>query len=614
MVYGDTRDLILCAIVEGGPLSCREIMSRTGLSQSRAYDGVSRVWKSGRVLRTAEPVYEVERVFRGRAGSSRHTRPYHLYMVRPEGVDQVIQEGRRFVAFSEEYLDPRGGSGTSKAKRILSFLEANRDRAFFAKEVAEALGKYGVRQGDIMANVRRFERRGLVYVRGYKTDERETPFRSGYLVTWMGRDGPRDEALMEAISRTDAALQGMDSSNPTIERVHRIRDIVLEHSRLRQLVSPVYIESKLGCTGHEMERSLRRALQLYPDLKVVKLFDAYRYLHHDILNGQVLAAATEMKKNYIRIIKGAANRVGHNWEAVAEWFIDRTTRGASFWTQNHRKGGMDSRRIILYLTKGVGGRRSAAEVDRVWDVTPGLFAPEITYVLSCKWGLVSKEHVDDFLEVLKWSKEFGVDTSDGREMRQGVVGVFAAGAFKPNESVELKDGERISLASYASRRNLKLVTAADFNKMLRSRGCPKEATAQKICRAARDEAQVRKALDAFWEKPAEAVGTLGRLSQENQGLYRFEEMLKKGEPAEAGRHGFPPPEPDPEPDSLPVPETERLPTSPRTPRHPGQDAATRRGQPAAGHMETGHRATAPDLGTSPRLQGRRRGGVSAPSG
>jgi hypothetical protein len=167
-------------------------------------------------------------------------------------------------------------------------------------------------------------------------------------------------------------------------------------------------------------------------------------------------------------------------------------------------------------------------VDRVWEVTPGVFAPPITYVLSCKWGLVSRRHVDDFMEVLRWSKDFGVDTPDGREIKNGVMGVFAASAFNPSESVRLKDETIISLSQYAARRNLQLVTAADFNKMLRSSGCPKEATAQKICRAARDEAQVRKALDAFWEKPAEAVGALGRLSQENQDLYRFEKTLEEG--------------------------------------------------------------------------------------
>ena len=35
-----------------------------------------------------------------------------------------------------------------------------------------------------------------------------------------------------------------------------------------------------------------------------------------------LKAALEMKRNFIRVAKGRDNRIGHNWEAVAEWFID----------------------------------------------------------------------------------------------------------------------------------------------------------------------------------------------------------------------------------------------------------------------------------------------------
>jgi hypothetical protein len=98
---------------------------------------------------------------------------------------------------------------------------------------------------------------------------------------------------------------------------------------------------------------------------------------------------------------------------------------------------------------------------------PGVFAPPITYVLSCKWGLVNKGHVDDFLKVLQWSRDFGVDTEDGRKIKNGVVGVFAASAFNPRENVRLKDESTISLAQYAARRNLQLVTSAEFNVKLR---------------------------------------------------------------------------------------------------------------------------------------------------
>jgi len=387
-----TRVRVLRALFEHSPLSCREIIEATGLSRSQTYGCLYRAWRSGEVLRTAEAITRGEKVFKGRRGTVHHTLPYHMYIPKPTGRDEMRLDGRLYVAFSEEYLDPRGGSGVSKAQRIMDFLKEHGDEAFFSTEVVEALTRYGVKSGDIMSNVRRYERRGLVYVRGYKGEERETPFREGYLLAWLDPGRPREEAIVDAVARTDAALAGRSSSSPAMERIHRFRDIVVEHSALRKLVGAKFVENALGCTRHELDTAIERALQLYPDMRVVRLFDAFRYYYHDSLAPEDLAAAVEMKKNYIRKVKGGANRIGHNWEAVAEWFIDRTTTGARFWfwTQNHRDGGMDSRRITLYLIKGVGGRRRAAEVDRVWDVTPGVFAPSITYVLSCKWGLVTR--------------------------------------------------------------------------------------------------------------------------------------------------------------------------------------------------------------------------------
>ncbi|MFQ6053703.1 MAG: hypothetical protein ACE5OO_05710, partial [Candidatus Bathyarchaeia archaeon] len=310
------------------------------------------------------------------------------------------------------------------------------------------------------------------------------------------------------------------------ERVHRVRDIILEHSKLRKLVSFTYLENKLGCTPDQAEHAVGRALQLYPDMRVIKLFDVYRYYFHDSLSEEDLAAAVEMKRNYIRMAKGRDNRIGHNWEAAAEWFIDHFTTGARFWGQDHRQRGMDRRRITLHLIKGVGGRRNSAEVDRVWEVTPGVFAPPVTYVLSCKWGLVNKRHVDDFLDVLRWSKSFGVDTPEGRDVKQGVVGVFAASAFNPREHVQLKDESTLSLAQYAARRRLQLVTAADFNEKLRDRGCPRNVTVQKVCRRARDEDEVRETLEAVWRKPDDASEFLEELRRRNEDLYRFEKMLE----------------------------------------------------------------------------------------
>ncbi|MFQ6077456.1 MAG: hypothetical protein ACE5Z5_15230, partial [Candidatus Bathyarchaeia archaeon] len=380
--YRPTRDLVLSVLSDGVPRSCRELVEETGSSRSQVYSCLFRCWRRGLVLRTEKTVYEHERVFKGRAGVSSHTRPYHLYLLRPEGLDSAVVEGRRYVSYSKEHLDPRGGGKTSKAQRVLDFLRENRDEAFFSRDIVEALKEYGVKPRDVMSNVRRFERQSHIYVRGYKTDERQTPFKKGYLITWLEGDKPREEAMDEAIERTERALEGQASSSPLMERVHRIRDVILEHSKLRKLVSHTYLENKLDCTPYQADHAVGRALQLYPDLKETKIFDNFRYYYHTSLEEEDLQAAVTMKENYIRMTKGRDNRIGHNWEAVAEWFIDRFTTGARFWTQDHRAKGMDSKRITLHLLKGVGGRRNAAEVDRVWEVTPGVFAPPVTYVLS----------------------------------------------------------------------------------------------------------------------------------------------------------------------------------------------------------------------------------------
>lgn len=522
-----SRSLILAQLFDQEPKSQREIVKATGLSEKAVYNALFRCWKRGLILRTKKPVYEFERIFKGRGGLTQNTRPYHLYLLKPKGKDSVRVGDHEFVKYDIEYLDVRGGGKLSKAQRVLNFIKKNRGKAYFSTEIAEALKDKGVLIRDVMSNVRRFEKKGFVYVRGYKQDDRQTPFKDGYLITWLDPEKPRKEAIEEAIQRTDKALTSSASAISIIERIHRIRDMILEHSALRRLVGFPYINNKLGCTNHEAEQAMKRALQLYPDLQEVKLFNNYRYYFHSSMPEEDLKAAMTMKKNYIRMTKGRDNRIGHNWEAVTEWFIDHFTTGARFWTQNHRTKGMDPRRITLRLLRGVGGRRMNAEVDRVWEVTPGVFATPITYVLSCKWGLVNKEHVDDFLDVLRWSKEFGVDTPDGRQVKQGIVGVFAGGAFNPKETVRLKDEMVISLASYVSRMNIQILKAADFNQKLHGEGCSKKVSVQKVCRTAKDEDEVREILDAVWKGPEKGEEILAEVAEKNREIYAFERMLEE---------------------------------------------------------------------------------------
>jgi hypothetical protein len=378
-----------------------------------------------------------------------------------------------------------------------------------------------------MSSVRRLEKKGMVYVRGYRMHDKQTPFKDGYLLTWIDIGKSREQAIEEAIKKTSTALDSMSSTNPVIERIHLIRDLVIEATKLRDLASSEFIHNKLDCSVYEAEGAVSRALQLYTDLREVKLFGAYNYYYHASMTEEDLKVATVFKQNYVRQMKGKQNRIGHNWEAAVEWFIDKFTVGAVFQTQNHRTNVMDPRRITLHLMKSVGARKHNAEVDRVWSVTPGIFAQPITYVLECKWGLVQKYVVDDFLEVLRWSTEFGVNTSEGRQIKQGIVGVFAGSAFDPKESVKLKDQTKISLAAYAARINIQLLRAADFNEKMREKGLPKEVTVQGVCRVAKNEKEVREVLTALWETPQESGEIIAKIVNKNKGVYDFEKMLEQ---------------------------------------------------------------------------------------
>jgi hypothetical protein len=476
------------------------------------------------ILRSEHPIRETNRVLKGRAGIRTNLRSYHLYIRNPkENRGDKGIGNTRFVFYQQSTIH---APSKSKARIVLEYLKEHADRAFFSKEIADTLKDSGVRISDIMSNTRRYERQGLVYVRGYRTHDRQTPFKEGYLLTWINMGLPREDAISEAVERTDRALEGRAATSPTIERVYRIRDMIFAATKTREILAQSYIAHELGCSDHELETSIMRTLQLYPDLNELKLFNNYRYFHHASMTPEDLKAAVAMKENYIRIEKGRDNRIGHNWEAAVEWFVDKFTIGAHFREQPHRTAGMDSRRITLHLIRSVGGRQFNAEVDRVWTVTPGLFSPPTTYVLECKWGLVRKREVDDFLNVLRWSKDFGVDTPEGRQLKQGVTGVFAGSAFKQDENV-LVNGQPIGLAAYANRLNITLLKTADFNEKLHEHGCKRDLTIQKICNATRDEKEVRGLLERVWQQPTQASSILGEVLIKNEELYRFEKMLSQ---------------------------------------------------------------------------------------
>jgi len=517
------REKLFEAMKDGSPKSAKELLKQTRLVERKVWDLLYYWWKRGVLLRSEKPLFENQAVFKGRGGVRRNTRSYYLYVLKLSK-EPVFIDGKNFVPFSVKYLDARSARKSSKAQLIMNYLKENSDRAFFSVDIAKTLSDSGVLIRDVMANVRRYE--NLIYIRGYRTDQRQTPFKEGYILTWIDQELPREQAIEDAIRKTDKVLDKRSTTNPIIERIHSVRDIIIGATKLRDLVSFAYLKNEIGCTEHELVRAVERALQLYPDLKEVKLFNVFRYYYHAQMSQEDLNAAVSMKENYVRITSGRDNRIGHNWEAVPEWFVDKFTTGAMFWTQQHRSDKFDERRITIHLIKPVGGRRNNAEVDRVWEVTPGIFAKPITYLLECKWGLVQKKYIDDFFEILRWSKEFGVDSSEGRQIKQGVVGVFAGSAFNPKENVRLKDDTVISLSAYAARMNIQLLKASDFNEKLRERGLPKDVTVQRICRIAKNESEVREILESIWEDPKKSNEVLTSAIVKNKDVYDFEKMLE----------------------------------------------------------------------------------------
>ena len=65
--------------------------------------------------------------------------------------------------------DGRDKGVESKAEKILMFLKKHGHRAFYSTEIVKELK---IKPTDVMPNVRRFEKKGLVFVRGYQSHDK----------------------------------------------------------------------------------------------------------------------------------------------------------------------------------------------------------------------------------------------------------------------------------------------------------------------------------------------------------------------------------------------------------------------------------------------------------
>lgn len=517
-VRHQSKARVLAILSDGRPRSLRQIIKETGLSTRSVEAALRRLHRLQSILRSKEQYRKQDRQLKGRRGLVQNLRKFHLYVLHPVNINSLTLNGIEFRRHHEETR----GCRPSKARRIREFLEQNCGKAYFSTEIVQSLK---VNPTDIMPNIHRFEKQGLVFVRGYREADRETPFTKGYLLTWVDCTLGRDAGIRKAIEVTSHRLIDEENRNPVVHRIRMIRDLIVAAAVHKEILSKDFLREKLGCTESELDRAILRTMQLYSDIVEIKLFDAYVHFYLTTIPDADLSASIQLRENYIRKTKGAANRTGHNFEATIGWFIERTAAGAKFWTQQHRGRGMHPRRITTHLIRSVGDRRMNAELDRVWEVSPGPLQPPITFVLECKSSLVTKRTLDEFQNILRFSVDFGVDTPDGRAIRNGVVGVFAGGTFDPRERIRLKDGTNLTLSQYAARCNIQLIRTADLNEKLVQRGVDRQITVQRLCRDCRNEEEVKEVLDAIWDSPENATSILNKTAMKNRGLFELEHKL-----------------------------------------------------------------------------------------
>jgi hypothetical protein len=509
---------------DGAPRSIRRIAGDLHLGEDSTYNAVYLLHRRGAILRSAKPHVEEEGEEFGPIAPQRY-----FWMLRHQGEKDCAVEAETFIGYK-----PR--EGESLSQHIIDYVRQHlRDKAEFTtdvrRDIEKRLGRTVI-QSMVMYALSRHRHRE-VYVRGYQGAERMTPFEQGYAVTWIDPNVQREQALAEAKQRTDKLLQDEQTSSPLFQRVHSIFDIVTDISLKRDIASQIYIMSQLGCSRHQLELALEKTMEFYPAIKRVSIFGDERgnygyphYYHEGILRPDDLQAAVKAKEQYLTKVKSSDERKGHALEGVVWWSLNKF-RGARFLAQRHRTEGMHAYRHTLHLIKPVRKRKKNAEIDGVWESRESgtLCAHEkVTNVVETKFSLVRREDLEDFVEVVKWSKEFGADDRHGRVIKNGVV-LWVAGAAIDTKATIPVGNEYLNVAQYAGRLGIKFIPTSEINAQLQRRGWEK-ASVNTICKIAKDANEAMQILDEIWKHPDKAKDILGKYREQNKSILEQEQMLE----------------------------------------------------------------------------------------
>jgi hypothetical protein len=521
--YSGTIQMRVMQLLEDGkPRSVKQIATEIGLEDESVYNAVHLLHGAGALLK-GEKAQAPESV-----NGWQKARGQLFWLAASNGEREAFNGGQKFVAYTKR-------QGKSLYQTIISYVrEELRDKAAFTTAVRTSIEKrLGVQmsQSMIMSVVDRYRRE--VYVRGYHSPHRMTPFEQGFAVTWIDPDLHREEALAEAKERTDRLLQGEQTTSPLFQRVHSIFDIVTDVGLKRDIASQIYILSELGCSRHQLELALKKTLELYPAIKRVNIFGDengdYGYPHfynERVLSQEDLQAAVRAKEQYLMKVKRTDERKGHALEGIVWWSLERF-RHARFISQKHRTAGMHPYRHTLHLIKPVRRRKKSAEIDGVWESRESgtLCAHEkVTSVVEAKFSLVRREDLEDFVEIIKWSKEFGADERHGRIIKNGVVLWLAGAAIDTKATIQV-GSEYLTVAQYAARLGIKFIPTSEINAQLQNHGWEK-ASVNAICKVAKDAYEAMQILDEIWKQPETAKEILAKYREQNSSILEQERMLE----------------------------------------------------------------------------------------
>jgi len=508
---------------DGHPRNIKQIAQELNVAEKNVHNPVHVLYARGGILRTEKPHTPES------ARKWEKLPPRYLWTISPDGEKDATIGGEKYIAYKKR-------EGKSLSQHIIEYVTTHlRDKAAFTTQVRKDLEEsLGVRvlQTTVMCVLSNHRHRE-VYIRGYQGAERMTPFEQGYAVTWLDSNLPREQGLAEAKERTDKFLQDKQTTSPLFQRVHNIFDIVTDVSLKRDIASQIFIISEVGCSRHQLELALKKTLEFYPSIKRVSIFGDeqgnYGYPHYyneKILSHDDLEAAVKAKQQYLMKVKTSDERKGHALEGVVWWSLEKFRR-ARFLPQKHRTEGMHPYRHTIHLMKPVRRRKKSAEIDGVWESSePSLLCNnmEVTNLLEVKFNLVRRDDIEDFLDIARFSKEFGADDRHGRVIRNGVV-LWMAGAAIDNKASILVGNDYLTVASFASRLGIKFIPVSQINEQLQRRGWEK-ASVKAICRVAKDAHEAMEALDQIWAHPKEAKGIISKYTEQNKSILEQERMLE----------------------------------------------------------------------------------------